>query len=187
MSKFTVIVKLVVCFVELGIFSIVSHGIVEAAVALMYINGSYKPVRERGAEKKKRRRGGGGGNTAQRKGAEGGEGEEPPQVIFSSRERMSRDNLCWNSPALHLFFLSLQVQLQVKSQVCSSGVGAYAGWCKNLGSYGAFGAGHGSFMWWSKMWCREGWGGNIICAVQQIRLCAITGVLSHSAGLTGAV
>ena len=46
----------------------------------------------------------------------------------------------------------------------------------------SFGAGHGSFMWWSKMWCRER-EGNIICAVQQTRLCAITGVLFHSAGL----
>ena len=41
------------------------------------------------------------------------------------------------------------------------------------------------------MWCRAGQGrgrgGNIICAVQHIRLCAITGVLSHSAGLKRAV
>ena len=71
MSKFTVIVKLVVCFVELGIFSIVSHGIVEAAVALMYINGSYKPVRERGAEKKKRRRGGRGRKYSAAQGSRG--------------------------------------------------------------------------------------------------------------------
>ena len=81
MSKFTVIVKLVVCFVELGIFSIVSHGIVEAAVALMYINGSYKPVRERGAEKKKRRRGE--GEEIQRSAREQREGKEKSPLKLS--------------------------------------------------------------------------------------------------------